>query len=227
MGGCAMIGQSLININSGGRGRLSGVTAALALLSFILVASKLIEMVPIAALVGVMFVVVIKTFEWASFKMMGQVPKKDAFIIVLVSAVTVISDLAIAVLTGVIVSALIFAWEHAKHVSVRRVEGRKNSSIYTVHGPLFFASVTEFLKQFQPADDLDNVVIDFADSRVVDHSGIAALDTLAERYTALDKKLHLIHLSPDCKKLLHKARDLVEVNVVEDPKYFVADDTIA
>lgn len=227
MGGCAMIGQSLININSGGRGRLSGITAALALLTFILVASKLIEMVPVAALVGVMFVVVIKTFEWASFKMMGQVPKKDAFIIVLVSAVTVATDLAIAVLAGVVVSALIFAWEHAKHVTVRRVEGRENSSIYTVHGPLFFASVTEFLKQFKPAEDLNDVVIDFADSRVVDHSGIAALDTLAERYNAVGKKLHLIHLSPDCKKLLHKARDLVEVNVVEDPKYFVADDAIA
>jgi SulP family sulfate permease len=227
MGGCAMIGQSMININSGGRGRLSGITAALALLSFILFASGLIEMIPIAALIGVMFIVVIGTFEWSSFRIMNKVPKSDAFIIVLVSGVTVVSDLAVAVVVGVIVSALVFAWEHAKHVQVVRVEGRENSSIYHVTGPLFFASTTEFLEQFTPAEDLDDVVIDFAKARVVDHSGISALDTLAERYNSAGKTLHLIHLSADCKKLLKKAGDLVEVNVVEDPKYFVADDAIA
>ena len=227
MGGCAMIGQSMINVNSGGRGRLSGITAALALLCFILFASSLIEMIPIAALVGVMFIVVIGTFEWSSFRIMNKVPKMDAFIIVLVSGVTVATDLAMAVVVGVIVSALAFAWSHAKHVRVVKEQGRSNSTLYKVHGPLFFASTTEFLENFKPAEDLDDVVIDFADSKVVDHSGISALDTLAERYTSAGKTLHLIHLSADCKTLLTKAGDLVEVNVVEDPKYFVADDALA
>jgi SulP family sulfate permease len=226
MGGCAMIGQSMINVNAGGRGRLSGITAALALLGFILFASTLIEMIPIAALVGVMFIVVAGTFEWSSFRIIKRIPKSEAFIIVLVSAVTVATDLAIAVVVGVIVSALVFAWEHAKHVTVIKVPDRENSTVYRVTGPLFFASTAEFVEQFRPADDLDDVVIDFADSTVVDHSGITALDTLAERYTAANKTLHLIHLSADCKKLLTKAGDLVEINVVEDPKYFVADDAI-
>ncbi|GAB1265353.1 SulP family inorganic anion transporter [Aurantivibrio infirmus] len=227
MGGCAMIGQSMINVNAGGRGRLSGITAALALLSFILFASSLIENIPIAALVGVMFIVVIGTFEWSSLRIMNKIQKSEVFIIVLVSAITVATDLAIAVVAGVIVSALVFAWEHAKHVAVYKIDGRENSTFYKVSGPLFFASTTEFLKQFKPSEDLDDVVIDFADSKVVDHSGITALDTLADRYTASGKTLHLIHLSADCKKLLKKAGDLVEVNVVEDPKYFVADDAIA
>ena len=227
MGGCAMIGQSMININSGGRGRLSGITAALALLCFILFASPLIEMIPIAALVGVMFIVVIGTFEWSSLRIMNKVPKMDAFIIVLVSAVTVVTDLAVAVVVGVIVSALAFAWEHAKQVHVVKLSGRKHSTLYRVHGPLFFASTASFLQQFKPAEDLDDVVIDFAHSRVMDHSGIAALDTLAERYSAAGKTLHLIHLSEDCRKLLTKAGDLVEVNMVSDPKYFVADDAVA
>ena len=226
MGGCAMIGQSMINVNSGGRGRLSGITAALALLSFILFASSLIEMIPIAALVGVMFIVVIGTFEWSSFRIMNKVPKMDAFIIVLVSGVTVASDLAMAVVVGVIVSALAFAWEHAKHVTVTKLTGRENSTLYKVSGQIFFASTTEFVEQFKPSEDLDDVVIDFADARVVDHSGIIALDTLAERYSAAGKKLHLIHLSADCKSLLSKAGDTVEINVVEDPKYFVADNAI-
>lgn len=227
MGGCAMIGQSMININAGGRTRLSGITAALALLVFILFASSLIEMIPIAALVGVMFIVVIGTFEWSSFRIMNKIPKMDAFILVLVSVVTVATDLAFAVIVGVIVSALAFAWEHAKHVSVIKDMGRENSTIYRVSGPLFFASATEFIEQFKPTEDLDDVVIDFAHSKVMDHSGISALDTLAERYSLAGKKLHLIHLSADCKKLLKKAGDMVEVNVVEDPKYFIEDDYIA
>ena len=226
MGGCAMIGQSMININSGGRGRLSGITAALALLTFILFASSLIEMIPIAALVGVMFIVVIGTFEWSSFRIMNKIPKTEFFIIVLVSAVTVATDLAVAVVVGVIVSALAFAWKHAKHVTVTKDNEQSNSTVYKVSGPLFFASTTEFIETFKPAEDKDDVVIDFADSRVVDHSGITALDTLAERYTNANKKLHLIHLSADCKKLLKKAGDLVEINVIEDPKYFVADNAI-
>lgn len=222
MGGCAMIGQSMINVNSGGRGRLSGITAALCLLAFILFASSLIESIPVAALIGVMFIVVLGTFEWTSFRIIRRVPKGDAFVLVLVSAVTVFTDLAIAVIVGVIVSALIFAWKHAKHIRVERKEDDKDSTVYTVHGPLFFGATSNFLEQFSPKDDNKDVIIDFADSRVCDHSGLEAIDTLAERYMNSGRQLHFRHLSPDCRQLLKKARGLVEVNVIEDPKYFVA-----
>lgn len=222
MGGCAMIGQSMINVNSGGRGRLSGITAALSLLVFILFASSLIEQIPIAALVGVMFIVVIGTFEWSSFRIIRRVPKQDAFVLITVSAVTVFTDLAVAVVVGVIISALVFAWNHAKEVHVEKRENRYGSHYYTVHGPLFFGSTASFSEQFTPRDDNNDVIIDFADSRVVDHSGIEAIDALAMRYKKNGRTLHLIHLSAECKKLLKKAGDMVEINVVEDPNYFVA-----
>ena len=227
MGGCAMIGQSMINVNSGGRGRLSGITAALSLLLFILVASSLIEQIPLAALIGVMFIVVIGTFEWSSFRVLRKVPRSDALVLILVSAVTVVTDLAIAVVVGVIVSALVFAWKHAKHILVEAREDHKGSTVYAVTGPLFFGSVTSFLEHFDPARDNDDVVIDFARSRVADHSGLEAIDSLADRYLSAGKTLHLVHLSTDCRKLLSKAGSLVEVNVIEDPKYFVADDVLA
>ncbi len=226
MGGCAMIGQSMINVNSGGRGRLSGISAALFLLAFILVASPLIEQIPLAALIGVMFIVVIGTFEWSSFRVLRKVPKSDAMVLVLVSAVTVATDLAMAVVVGVIVSALVFAWEHAKQVQVKAMEDHKGSTVYAVSGPLFFGSVTSFMEQFDPAAANDDVVIDFAESRVCDHSGLEAIDTLAERYLNAGKTLHLVHLSAECKQLLRKAGNLVEVNVIEDPKYFVAEDVL-
>jgi len=225
MGGCAMIGQSMINVNSGGRGRLSGITAALSLLAFILFASSLIEQIPIAALIGVMFIVVIGTFEWSSFRIIRRVPKQDAFVLVIVSAVTVFTDLAIAVVVGVIISALVFAWNHAKEVRVEKRENKYGSHYYTVHGPLFFGSTASFSEQFTPRDDNNDVIIDFADSRVVDHSGIEAIDSLAMRYKRNGRTLHLLHLSPECKVLLKKAGDMVEVNVVEDPDYFVAIET--
>ncbi len=222
MGGCAMIGQSMINVNSGGRGRTSGISAALFLGVFILVASSLIEQIPVAALVGVMFIVVIGTFEWSSFRIIRRVPKQDAFVLITVSAVTVFTDLAIAVIVGVIISALVFAWNHAKEVRVEKRENRYGSHYYTVHGPLFFGSTASFSEQFTPKDDNADVIIDFADSRVVDHSGIEAIDALAMRYRKNNRTLHLLHLSSECKKLLTKAGDMVEVNVVEDPNYFVA-----
>ncbi|MGY0220087.1 SulP family inorganic anion transporter [Endozoicomonadaceae bacterium StTr2] len=222
MGGCAMIGQSMINVNSGGRGRLSGISAALFLLTFILFASPLIEKIPLAALVGVMFIVVIGTFEWTSFRIMGKVPKGDAFVLVLVSVVTVLTDLAIAVIVGVIVSALVFAWEHAKHILVERSENEEGSTVYRVRGPLFFGSTANFMEQFTPREDNDDVIIDFAGSRVCDHSGLEAIDSLAERYLNNGKKVHFLHLSQDCRQLVQKAGSLIEVNVVEDPKYFVA-----
>jgi SulP family sulfate permease len=227
MGGCAMIGQSMININSGGRGRLSGISAALFLLAFILFASGLIEMIPLAALTGVMFIVVIGTFEWSSFRIMGKIPRADAFIIVLVSGVTVATDLAIAVIVGVIVSALVFAWEHAKHINVRTYEGKMGGKVYELHGPLFFASINNFSNLFDPKNDPDDVVVEFQHSRVMDHSAIEAIDNLAERYLNANKRLHLRHLSEDCQLLLKKAGDLVEVNVIEDPRYRIADDQLA
>jgi SulP family sulfate permease len=220
MGGCAMIGQSMINVNSGGRGRLSGIVAALSLLGFILFASGLIEQIPLAALVGVMFVVVVGTFEWSSFRIMGKVPKADAFVLILVSGVTVATDLAFAVVVGVIVSALVFAWNNAKHIRVSRGE-KEGSQYYEVNGPLFFGSTTNFLQQFAVNDDKNDVIVDFINSRVYDHSGLEAIDTLAERYLSAGKTLHLIHLSADCKNLLKKAGNLVEVNVIEDPRYLV------
>jgi len=226
MGGCAMIGQSMININSGGKGRLSGISAALFLLAFILFASGLIEIIPVAALVGVMFMVVFGTFEWATFRMIGKVPLADILITILVAAVTVISDLAIAVIVGVIVSALVFAWEHAKHMDAKSFIDENGSKIYELNGPLFFGSVHAFHELFNPREDPDDVIIDFYNSRVADHSGIEAIDSLAERYQRNGKTLHLKHLSEECKLLLHTAGNLVEVNVLEDPVYHVADDLL-
>ncbi len=227
MGGCAMIGQSMININSGGRGRLSGISAALFLLAFILFASGLIEMIPIAALVGVMFMVVLGTFEWASFRLLGKIPVADTFIGILVAVVTVLSDLAIAVVVGVIVSALVFAWEHAKQMQATSYIDENGTKHYEMKGPLFFGSIHAFHEIFDPRNDPDDIEVDFYDSKVVDHSGIEAIDSLAERYERAGKTLHLKHLSAECRDLLTKAGNLVEVNVMEDPKYHVADDKLS
>lgn len=224
MGGCAMIGQSMINVNSGGRGRLAGIAAALFLLSFILFGSSLIEQIPLAALVGVMFMVVIGTFEWTSFRILSRIPKPDAFVLILVSGVTVISDLAVAVVVGVIVSALVFAWKTAKRIDVTTSILPTGSKVYLLHGPLFFGSIASFKELFDPKSDPDDVVIDFAESRVIDHSGIEAIDALAVRYLKEGKQLHLRHLSVDCKVLLEKAGDMVEINVIEDPFYGLAMD---
>ncbi len=227
MGGCAMIGQSMINVNSGGHQRLSGISAALFLLMFIMFASNLIEQIPMAALVGVMFIVVIGTFEWSSLRIMKKIPKTDAFVLILVSGVTVFTDLAVAVIVGVIVSALFFAWEHASHINVKSYDTKEGSRVYELNGPLFFGSVKNFLDLFTPADDPDDVIIEFQNSRVADHSAIEAIDNLAEKYIKAGKKLHLRHLSPECKELLHNAGDLVEVNMMEDPTYHVADDQLS
>lgn len=226
MGGCAMIGQSMVNINSGGRGRLSGFSAGFFLLCFILFASPLIERIPVAALVGVMFIVVIKTFEWSSFRILNRVPKQDAFVLILVSVVTVFTDLAMAVVIGVIVASLVFAWESAKHITATKRINADGSKVYELHGLLFFGSINYFRNLFTPEDDPDDVTIEFIDSRVVDHSGLQAIDVLAERYSAMGKTLHLQHLSPECRALLKKAGPLVEVNVKEDPNYHVATDEL-
>ena len=221
MGGCAMIGQSMINVNSGGRGRLSGIAAALFLLSFILFLSPLIEQIPVGALIGVMFMVVIGTFGWSSFRMMKRIPRHDAFIIILVSGVTVVTDLAIAVVVGVIVAALVFAWEHAKHIAIHP-RNEDGSKIYELHGPLFFGSAANFKDLFDIRNDPDDVVIEFKYSRVYDQSGLDAIDNIAGKYKEAGKNLHLRHLSPECRAMLKNAGDLVEANVQEDPTYRVA-----
>ena len=227
MGGCAMIGQSIININSGGRGRLSGITAALCLLVFIVFASGLIEMIPLAALIGVMFMVVVGTFAWSSLRILHKIPLTDALVLVLVSAVTVFTDLAIAVAVGVIVSALVFAWQNARRIYSEISVDDDGAKTYRLNGPLFFGSVRSFHDQFTPAEDPDEVVIDFRGSRVCDHSGIDAVNSLTERYLSQGKKLRLKHLSPECRALLANAGSMIEVNVIEDPRYRVAVDELA
>lgn len=227
MGGCAMIGQSMININSGGRGRLSGITAALVLLAFILFAAPLIEIIPLAALVGVMFVVVIGTFEWASFRIVRGVNKEDAFVLFLVTGVTVIADLAIAVVVGVIVSALVFAWKAARYIDSATHIDDDGWKVYELRGPVFFGSVSHFKELFDVANDPDDVVIDFKTSRIWDSSGIDALDGLADKYERAGKKLHIRHVSKECQGLLNKAGKYVEINVNEDPRYRVATDKLA
>lgn len=224
MGGCAMIGQSIINIKSGGRGRLSGITASLALLFFILFGSNYIEQVPIAALVGVMFMVVIGTFAWSSFKVWNKVPKADVVVILLVTSLTVFFDLAIAVLAGVVVSSLVFAWENAKRIRARKRIDEHGVKHYEIYGPLFFGCIELFNSKFDPKNDPDEVVIDFKESRIVDQSAIECVNKLTERYLKNGKNIHLRHLSPDCVKLIQKAEKICDVNVLEDPDYFVAID---
>lgn len=226
MGGCALIGQSMINVNSGGIGRLSGIVASLCLLAFILVGSSWIEQIPLAALIGVMFFVCEKTFEWGTFRLFGKVPRADALVIVLVAGITLAFDLAVAVLAGVIVSALVFAWQHAKQIRVTAGIDEQGCKVYELEGTLFFASVSGFQALFTPKEDPQDVVVEFLRARVADHSAIQAIDALAERYRLLGKRLHLRHLSPDCRELLEKAKDMIEVNLPEDPRYHVADDKL-
>ena len=224
MGGCAMIGQSIINIKSGGRGRLSGITAALALLFFILFGSNYIEQVPIAALVGVMFMVVLGTFAWSTFKVWNKVPNTDMIVIILVTIITVFFDLAIAVLSGVIISSLVFAWENAKRIRARKYIDNHGVKHYEIYGPLFFGCIELFNSKFDIKNDPDEVVIDFKDSRIVDQSAIECINKLTERYLKSGKNIHLRHLSSDCVKLIKRADKIYEVNVLEDPDYFVAID---
>ena len=227
MGGCAMIGQSIINVNSGGRGRLSGLVAALALLSFILFGAPLIEQIPIAALVGVMFMVVIGTFAWSSFRIMNKIPLADAIVLVTVSAVTVWQDLAIAVIVGVIMSALVFAWQNATMIRARKHLKENGTKVYEIWGPLFFGSVQSFNAKFNVAEDPEKVELDFIESRVSDHSGIEAISALAKKYKDAGKEIRLTHLSPECKTLLYKASPVFEEIIetsVDDPRYHVVTD---
>ncbi len=225
MGGCAMIGQSIINIKGGGRGRLSGITAAAFLLMFILFASTYIEQIPIAALVGVMFMVVIGTFAWSSFRIMNKIPLADLFVLILVSSLTVIFDLAIAVISGVIVSALVFSWENAKRIRARKRIKEDGTKVYEIWGPLFFGSISAFNEKFDVKNDPENIEIDFVESRVSDHSALEAIFNLVEKYQKAGKKITLKHLSEDCKVLLYKASPIFHGIIeesIDDPRYHLA-----
>ncbi|MHA7829707.1 MAG: SulP family inorganic anion transporter [Flagellimonas sp.] len=225
MGGCAMIGQSLINTSNGARARLSGIVAALMLLVFIMFGSGLIEKVPMAALTGLMIMVALGTFEWASLKTFRRMPKSDVLVMVLVTLVTVfLHNLALAVLVGVIISALVFAWDNAKRIRARKSIDDQGVKHYEIYGPLFFGSTTMFAEKFDVLNDPEEVVIDFAESRLVDMSAIEAVNKITERYRKVGKKLHLKHLSRDCRRLLANADDIIEVNVLEDPTYKVVVD---
>lgn len=228
MGGCAMLGQSLINVSSGARARLSGIVASVMLLVFIIFGSSLIEQVPMAALTGLMIMVAIGTFEWASIKTITKMPKKDIFLMFLVTIVTaVLHNLALAVLIGVILAALFFAWDNAKRIRARKYVDEKGVKHYEMFGPLFFGSVSAFNEKFDVLNDPEEVIIDFAECRVVDMSAIEALNKITERYHKVGKKVHLRHLSPDCRKLLAKADEIIEVNIMEDPTYKVLADNLS
>lgn len=227
MGGCAMIGQSIINVSSGGKHRLSGIVAAVSLLLFILFGSSLIEKVPMAALVGLMFMVAIGTFEWASLRVFRKVPKTDVIVMVLVAGVTVVfHNLAVAVILGVVISALTFAWENAKRIRARKSVDEHGYKHYEFYGPLFFGSTAAFAEKFDIANDPDHVVIDFKESRIADHSAIEAVHKMTERYAKAGKKVHLRHLSDDCRRLLDKADAIIEINHYEDPTYKVVSDAL-
>lgn len=220
MGGCAMIGQSLINISSGARARLSGIVAAVMLLIFIMFGAPLIERMPMAALTGLMIMVSIGTFEWASFRVFNKFPKSDTFVMVLVTVITaVLHNLALAVLVGVVVAALVFAWDNAKRIRARKRIDENGVKYYEIYGPLFFGSVSVFNDKFDVLNDPKEVVIDFAESRVVDMSAIEALNKITERYHKVGKIVHLKHLSEDCRRLLKNAEAVIDINVVEDPTY--------
>jgi SulP family sulfate permease len=227
MGGCAMIGQSLINISSGSRARLSGIVAAVMLLVFVMFGAPIIERLPMAALTGLMIMVSVGTFEWASFRALNKMPKSDIFVMVLVTLVTVLShNLAIAVLIGVVVSALVFAWDNSKRIRARKRIDSHGVKHYEIYGPLFFGSVAVFNEKFDIANDPEEVIIDFQESRVVDMSAIEALNGLTERYAAQGKRVRLKHLSADCLKLLRNAEQIIDVNVMEDPHYKVVTDIL-
>jgi SulP family sulfate permease len=227
MGGCAMIGQSIININSGGRGRLSGATAAIALLCFVLFGAPLIEQIPIAALVGVMFMVVIGTFAWSSFRILHKIPRTDAVVLIAVSAITVWQDLAIAVIAGVIMSALSFAWKSATMIRARKRTKEDGTKVYEIWGPLFFGSTTGFNSKFEVSTDPSHVEIDFIESKVGDHSGVEALHNISNKYLEAGKKVTLTHLSPDCKAMLLKWNPEFKTiikDAIDDPRYHVVTD---
>lgn len=222
MGGCAMVAQTLVNLNAGSRARLSGIIASVTILIIILVGAPFIEKIPMAALVGVMMMVAISTFQWVSIRIVNKMPKSDIFVGITVALITIIlHNLALAVLVGVVISALVFAWDNARRIRARKYTDENGIKYYQISGPLFFGSVTTFIDKFDPANDPDQVVVDFRESRIVDMSAIDALDKLSKKYAERNKELHLKHLSEDCRKMLKNAEAVIEVNVQDDPTYKV------
>ncbi|MFH6971604.1 SulP family inorganic anion transporter [Flavobacterium petrolei] len=225
MGGCPMIAQTLVNLSAGSRARLSGIVAALTILIIILFGAPIIEQLPMAALVGVMIMVAIGTFEWASFRIINKMPKHDIFVGVLVALITIVlHNLALAVLIGVIISALVFAWESAKRIRAKKYIDEKGVKHYEIYGPLFFASTTAFSEKFDVSNDPNEVVIDFKESKITDMSAIDAVNKITERYAKVNKTVHLRHLSADCRTLLKNADTVIDVNILEDPSYKVVID---
>lgn len=225
MGGCPMIAQTLVNLSAGSRARLSGIVASLTILAIVLFGAPIIEQVPMAALVGVMIMVAIGTFEWATLKIFNKMPKSDVFLVIIVAGITVVlHNLALAVLIGVIISALFFAWESAKRIRARKFVDDKGVKHYEIYGPLFFASTTAFTEKFDVANDPNEIIIDFKESRVADMSAIEALNVVTSRYHKVGKKVHLRHLSNDCIRLLKNAETIIDVNIMEDPTYKLAED---
>jgi sulfate permease, SulP family len=226
MGGCPMIAQTLVNLNAGSRARLAGIISSLTILAIILFGAPVIELLPMAALTGVMIIVSISTFEWASLKVFGKMPTTDVVVMIIVTLITIfMHNLALAVLIGVIISALAFAWENAKRIRAKKYIDEKGSKHYEIYGPLFFGSITTFNEKFDVAGDPEDVIIDFSESKIVDMSAIEALNALTERYLKSGKKVHLRHLSADCQKLLKNADKIIEVNVLEDPTYHIVADS--
>lgn len=222
MGGCPMIAQTLVNLSAGSRARLSGIVASLTILLIILFGAPIIEQLPMAALVGVMIMVAIGTFEWASFKIVNKMPNHDVFVVVIVALITVLlHNLALAVLIGVVISALVFAWESAKRIRAKKYVDKNGVKHYEIYGPLFFASTAVFAEKFDLVNDPNEIIIDFKESRIADMSAIEALNVITQRYTKLGKKVHLMHLSPDCIQLLKNAEAIIDVNIIEDPMYMV------
>jgi len=222
MGGCPMIAQTLVSLSAGSRARLSGIIASITILIIILVGAPVIEQLPLAALTGVMIMVAIGTFEWASLKTFRRMPKSDVFVMVVVMLITVfLHNLALAVLIGVIISALVFAWDNAKRIRAKKYVDEDGTKHYEIYGPLFFGSITSFMEKFEIANDPEKVIIDFKESRVADMSAIEALNNLTQKYYKLGKTVHLKHLSPDCILLLKNASAIIEVNILEDPNYIV------
>lgn len=222
MGGCAMVAQTLVNIGAGGRARLSALVASITILVIILVASPVIEQIPMAALIGVMMMVAIGTFEWVSFRIINKMPRHDIFIGMLVAVIIIVwHNLALAVLIGVVISALVFAWESAKRIRARKYIDEEGVKHYEIFGPLFFGSTSTFIEKFDVLNDPNEVIINFKESKVVDMSAIEALNKITEKYHREGKKLQLRYLSQDCRLLLKNAERVIDVNIIEDPTYKV------
>jgi SulP family sulfate permease len=222
MPGCAMIGQSIINYTSGGWGRLSSIVASIGLMILVATLTDILNIIPVAILIGIMWMVAIGTFEWSSFSRITKMPRSDAFVLLTVTLITIVADLAIAVISGVIISALVFAWNHARITAKTHIE-EDGTKVYDFDGPLFFACVTTFNEEFDIGNDPENIILDFKDARVMDISGVEAIDAITKKYLEAGKKIKVRHLSNECKDIMNNAKQFCTYEE-DDPKYKVAYD---